>query len=50
MGYDESIKKAEEIIAQLESADAISMDVYQRKAAEATALLKQCKSELDGTL
>ena len=50
MGYDESIKKAEEIIAQLESADAISMDVYQSKAAEAASLLKQCKAELNGTL
>ena len=48
MGYDESIKKAEEIIAQLEQADALSMDEYKRLAAEATALLKQCKAYIDG--
>ena len=46
MGYDEKIKKAEAIIAQLEQADAISMDVYKKLAAEATSLLKECKDEL----
>ena len=44
--YDESIKRAEDIIAQLEQADAISLDEYKRLASEATALLKQCKSFL----
>ncbi len=43
MNYDETIKRAEEIIAQLEQADALGMDDYKRQAAEATALLKQCK-------
>ena len=46
MNYDENIKRAEAIIAQLESAEAISMEEYKRLAAEATALLKQCKSLL----
>ena len=46
MSYDESIKKAEAIIAQLEQSDAISMDEYKRLASEATALLKHCKSLL----
>ena len=46
MGYDEAIKKAEAIIAQLEQSDAISMEEYKRAATEATALLKQCKSLL----
>jgi len=46
MGYDEAIKKAEEIISQLEQAEALSMDEYKRLAAQATALLKQCKSLL----
>lgn len=46
MTYDESIQKAEAIIAQLEQAEAISMDEYKRMASEATALLKQCKSLL----
>ncbi len=46
MTYDESIQKAEAIIAQLEQAEAISMDEYKRMAAEATALLKQCKAQI----
>ena len=46
--YDEAIQKAETIIAQLESAEAISMDEYKRLAAEVTALLKQCRAELAG--
>ena len=48
MSYDEAIKKAETIIAQLEQAEAIGMDEYKRMASEATALLKQCKSEIEG--
>ena len=44
MGYDEAIKKAEEIISQLEQSDAISLEEYKRQAKEATALLQQCKS------
>lgn len=50
MKYDESIQKAEEIIGQLEAADALSMDEYKRRAAEAEALLRQCKAELEGGL
>lgn len=46
MTYDEKIKKAEAIIAQLEQAEAISMEEYKRLANEATALLKACKEEL----
>ncbi len=44
--YDESIQKAEAIIAQLEQSEALSMEEYKRQAAEATALLKHCKSLL----
>lgn len=47
MTYDEAIKRAESIIADLESAEAISMEAYKKAAAEATALLKYCKSEID---
>ena len=47
MTYDEKINKAESIISQLEQADAISMDIYKKLAAEATSLLKQCKDELE---
>jgi exodeoxyribonuclease VII small subunit len=46
MSYDETIHKAETIIAQLEQSEAISLDEYKRLAAEASALLKQCKSLL----
>lgn len=48
LSYDEAIQKAETLIAQLESADAISMDEYKRLAAEVTSLLKQCRAELEG--
>ena len=47
MTYDEKIAKAEAIIAQLESAEAISMDEYRRLASEAAALLRQCRSEIE---
>ena len=46
MEYDEKIKRAEAIIVQLEQSEALSMDEYKRLAAEATALLKQCKDEI----
>lgn len=46
MSYDENIKRAEQIIAQLEQTEAISLDEYKRLASEATALLKQCQSLL----
>ena len=41
-------KKAKLFIffSQLKQAEAISMDVYKKLAAEATSLLKQCKDEL----
>lgn len=47
MNYDEAIQKAEAIIAQLESAEALGMEEYKKAAAEAAALLKQCKAELE---
>ena len=47
MGYDDKIKKAEEIISELEKAEALSMDKYSRHASEASALLKECKDELE---
>ncbi|MBQ7996543.1 MAG: exodeoxyribonuclease VII small subunit [Paludibacteraceae bacterium] len=42
--YDEAIARAEAIIAGLEQAEAIGMDEYKKKAAEATSLLQYCKS------
>ena len=50
MIYDESIRRAEEIIAQLEAAEAISVDEYTRLAKEATALLQQCKQQIETML
>ncbi|MBR4499498.1 MAG: exodeoxyribonuclease VII small subunit [Paludibacteraceae bacterium] len=47
MTYDEAIKRAEAIIAGLESAEALSMEEYKKAAVEATALLKHCKAEID---
>lgn len=49
MNYDENIKRAEQIIAQLEQTEAISVDEYKRLAKEATMLLDQCKAELQQT-
>ncbi len=46
MSYDEAIKKAEEIISRLESAEALGMDEYKRSAKEAAELLQYCKSLL----
>ena len=47
MGYDEKIKKAEEIIEGLEKTEALSMDEYHRRASEASVLLNECKQELE---
>lgn len=47
MSYDEKIKKAEDIIVQLEQSEAISMEAYKKLATEATSLLKQCKDEIE---
>ena len=44
--YDDAIQRAETIIAQLEQSEALSLEEYKSKAAEATALLKQCQSFL----
>ena len=48
MNYDQTIQKAEELIARIEQAEALGMDEYKRLASEAAALLKQCKSEIEG--
>lgn len=46
MTYDEAIQRAETIIAQLESSQAISMEDFNRRADEVTQLLNFCKSSL----
>ena len=50
MGYDESIKRAEQLIEQLEKSEALSMEEYKRLASEVSALLKQCKREIEGMI
>jgi hypothetical protein len=47
MNYDEKIKKAETIISELEQTQALSMETYKLKAAEAKELLDACTQELD---
>ena len=47
LSYDEAIRRAETIIAQLEAAEALGMDEYQRMATEATSLLRHCKAEIE---
>lgn len=47
MNYDEKIKKAETIISELEQTQALSMETYKLKAAEAKELLDSCTQELD---
>jgi dsDNA-binding SOS-regulon protein len=46
MTYDEAIQRAEQLIEQLEKAEALSMDEYKRLALEVSTLLKQCKDEI----
>ena len=46
--YDEKMARVEAIVTQLEQADAISMDAYKKLAAEATSLLSECKSDVEG--
>ena len=44
--YDEALLRAEQLIEQLEKAEALSMDEYKRLALEVSTLLKQCKDEI----
>ena len=48
MTYDEAIQKAEELVAQLEQAQALSVREYQEKATEVKRLLDTCEKELKG--
>ena len=49
MTYDEAIGKVEAIVKELEQSDALSMDVYKKKAQEAKDLLDFCEKQL-GTM
>lgn len=46
MKFDYNIQRAEQIIAQLEQAEALGMDEYKRMAAEAKTLLNKCKADI----
>lgn len=48
MTYDETVSRAEAIIAQLEQAEALSMDEYRTHAKEASRLLDECDKMLRG--
>lgn len=46
MSYDETIKRIEQIVSELEQSEALSMDTYQAKAKEAKELLTFCQKQL----
>ena len=46
MTYDEAIGKVEAIVKELEQSEALSMDVYKKKAQEAKDLLDFCEKQL----
>ena len=44
--YDEAVKRLEQLIAELEQSDALSMDAYRTKVVEAKELLAFCRKQL----
>ena len=48
MTYDEAIKRLEEIVQQMETDEALSMDDYRQKAKEAKKLIQFCRKQLTG--
>ena len=44
--YDKNIARVKEIVARLESDEAVSLEEYKRLAAEAKALLEECRGQL----
>jgi len=46
MNYDQAIQKAEQIVLELEQAQALSMEEYKRKSNEVKQLLNGCEQEL----
>ncbi len=46
MSYDEAIKRIEAIVKELEQSEALSMDVYKKKAQDAKELLDFCEKQL----
>ena len=46
MTYDDSIKRLQEIVRQLENGQAIGMDQYTKLADEAKQLIASCRQQL----
>lgn len=46
MNYDEAIKRLQDIVAQLENEEAISVEDYKKMAEEAQKLLVFCRNRL----
>ena len=44
--YDQAIQRLEQIVAELEQSEALSMETYQAKANEAKQLLTFCQQQL----
>ena len=44
--YDQAIQRIEQIVAELEQSEALSMETYQAKAKEAKELLTFCQQQL----
>ena len=44
--YDQAIQRLEQIVADLEQSEALSMETYQAKANEAKQLLTFCQQQL----
>lgn len=44
--YDQAIQRIEQIVAELEQSEALSMETYQAKAKEAKLLLTFCQQHL----
>lgn len=44
--YDQQLARVEQIVREMEQAEAISVQDYKQKAAEANRLLDQCEAEI----
>lgn len=46
MNYDETLQKAEQIVKELEQAQALSLETYKQKSTEVKRLLDLCERQL----
>lgn len=44
--YDQQLARVEQIVRELEQTEALSMQEYKEKAAEANQLLDKCQTEI----